>query len=104
MIRRVRQALAAAGALLSLLLPPAMAFGQEFQKVEGRVADEIPAVPFVGYAYGFIWIAVLAYVVYVARGLRQVNTEIDELRRKVEGPQVGDGGAATGGAREAGRR
>ena len=38
-----------------------------------------------GYAYGFIWVAVLAYVVYVARGLGQVNKEVDDLRRKLDG-------------------
>jgi CcmD family protein len=101
MIRQTRRALAVAGIFLFSLLAPALAVAQEFQKVEGRVTDEIPAVPFVGYAYGFIWIAVLAYVVYVARGLSQVNGEIDQLRRKVDGGG-GTGGAA--GAREAGRR
>ena len=100
MIRQARQALAAAGVFLFSLLAPALAAAQEFQKVEGRVADEIPAVPFVGYAYGFIWIAVLAYVVYVARGLSRVNGEIDQLRRKVDG----GGTAGAAGAREAGRR
>src|SRR5207244_5979990 len=36
--------------------------GSPFVRVEGKQADEIPAVPFVGIAYGFIWIAVLVYV------------------------------------------
>jgi CcmD family protein len=82
MIRRARTALLAA---LLALGAPAIALGQEFQKVEGRIADEIPAVPFIGYAYGFIWIAVLGYVVYVAKGLGRVNREIEELRRKLDG-------------------
>ena len=81
-IRRFRMALAVA---LLALAAPAVVLGQEFQKVEGRVADEIPAVPFVGYAYGFIWIAVLGYVLYVARGLARAQSEIDELRRKLDG-------------------
>ena len=80
--RRFRTAVAAA---VFALAAPAVALAQQFEKVEGRAADEIPAVPFVGYAYGFIWIAVLAYVVYVARGLGRVNQELDELRRKVDG-------------------
>jgi CcmD family protein len=90
---------AAAAALFGVLLPGVLA-AQEFQKVEGRIADEIPAVPFVGYAYGFIWVAVLVYVVYVARGLARVSSEVDELRRKLDA--AGGGGAA--GTREAARR
>jgi CcmD family protein len=92
---------AAAALFLAVLLSPAVLAAQEFQKVEGRVADEIPAVPFVGYAYGFIWVAVLAYVVYVARGLNRVSSEVDELRRKLDGTSGGGGAAAT---REASRR
>ncbi len=41
--------------------------------------------PFVGIAYGVIWLAVLVYVVSVARGLGRVNDEIAELRRKLDG-------------------
>ena len=92
--RRVQVALAAA----ALCLWPLLAVAQEWQKVDGKLADEIPAVSFVGYAYGFIWIAVLAYVVYVARGLGQVNAQLGELRRKLDG-----GGTGTGSG-EAGRR
>jgi len=80
--QRLRAAIIAA---LLALATPAVALAQQFEKVEGRVADEIPAVPFVGYAYGFIWIAVLGYVVYVARGLGRVNGEIEDLRRKLDG-------------------
>jgi CcmD family protein len=80
-LRRIAPALAA---LAALLAAPAAALAQEFQKVEGKVADEIPAVPFVGIAYGFIWVAVLAYVVYVARGVARVRGEMEELRRKLE--------------------
>jgi CcmD family protein len=55
-----------------------------FVQVEGRVAERIPAGPFLAGAYGFIWVAVLAYVVSVARGLGRVRGEIDELRRRVD--------------------
>jgi CcmD family protein len=93
--RRIAAALAA---LAAALAAPALALAQEFQKVDGKVADEIPAVPFVGIAYGFIWIAVLAYVVYVARGLSRVKGEVDELRRQL------DASAGGSGAREAMRK
>src|SRR6185295_2072716 len=93
---RVRAALAAVAAALILLAAPAAALAQEFQKVERPLADEIPAVPFVGIAYGFIWIAVLGYVLVLGKNLGHVKGELDELRRKLDG-------AAGGGAREAQR-
>jgi CcmD family protein len=76
--------------LAVLLLPalwPAVALAQEFQKVEGAPQQEVPAVPFVAVAYGFIWIAVLIYVLFVARALGRVRGEIADLRRKIEGPR-----------------
>jgi CcmD family protein len=78
---RVRVACAT---LLAVGLTPALALAQEFQKVEGKLHDEVPAGPFVGIAYGFIWVALLGYVVYVARGVGRVRGEIEELRRKVD--------------------
>ncbi len=65
-------------------LLPAVARAQEFVKVEGAPRQEIPAGPFVGAAYAFIWIAVLAYVVVLARGLSRVRKETAELRSKVD--------------------
>jgi CcmD family protein len=72
-------------ALALMLAAPALALAQEFVKVEGKVADNVPAVPFVGIAYGVIWLAVLVYVLVVARGLGRVNAELSELRRKLDG-------------------
>ena len=69
---------------LAALAWPALALAQEFQKVEGAPKQEVPAVPFVGIAYGFIWVAVLVYVFFVARGVGRVRREISELRRKLE--------------------
>jgi CcmD family protein len=63
---------------------PALALAQEFQKVEGGPKQEVPAVSFVAIAYAFIWIAVLVYVFFVARGVGRVRREMDELRRKLE--------------------
>ena len=37
-------------------------------------------------AYGFIWAAVLVYVVSVARRLERVQREAEDLRRRVEKP------------------
>ena len=40
------------------------ALAQEFEKVEGRPREEIPAVPFVAVAYGIIWLAILVLRVH----------------------------------------
>lgn len=66
-------------------LSPGMALAQEFQKVEGALRPELPSVPFVAAAYGFIWIAILVYVLSVARGLSKVRQDLAELRRKIDG-------------------
>jgi CcmD family protein len=81
--RRGRAWLLAVGALVSLALAPALAVSQEFQKVNGPLREELPATPFVAAAYGFIWIALLAYVVLLARGLGRVRKDLSELRGKI---------------------
>ena len=81
---RARRALAALASFAARTLVPALAFAQEFVKVEGKLGEEVPAGPFVGIAYGFIWIAILAYVVFVARGVARVRGDIEELRRQVD--------------------
>ena len=78
------RACAALVAIVATLSVPALALAQEFQKVDGKLGEEVPAGPFVGIAYGFIWIAILAYVLYVARGLGRVRGDIEELRRKLD--------------------
>jgi CcmD family protein len=71
-------------ASLAAVLAPALARAQEFVKVEGAPRQEIPSGPFVAAAYSFIWIAVLAYVVVLARGVARVRKESEELRAKLE--------------------
>ena len=56
---------------------------QEYQKVADKDVGTIAANPFIGGAYGFIWAAVLVYVIFLARGLGRVNQEIADLRRKL---------------------
>jgi CcmD family protein len=74
---------AAAVAAIALAFGPAAAFAQEFQKVEGLPRQELPAGPFVVAAYGFIWVAVLAYVFVIARGLARVDRELGDIARKL---------------------
>jgi CcmD family protein len=83
-IERPSRVLATLTALAVTALSPALAIAQEFVKVEGKAGEDVPAGPFVGIAYGFIWIAILAYVVFVARGVGRVRGDIDELRRKLD--------------------
>jgi CcmD family protein len=66
-------------------LSPGAALAQDFQKVEGPLRPELPSVPFVAAAYGFIWIAILVYVLAVARGLSKVRKDLAELRKKIDG-------------------
>jgi CcmD family protein len=84
LLTRTMRARAALTALLGVVIFPALAHAQEFVKISGKAADEVPAGPFVGIAYGFIWLAILGYVVFVARGLGRVRGELEELRRKLD--------------------
>jgi CcmD family protein len=81
-MNRIKLAFVSALAALAL---PATAFAQEFEKISGKATEEVPAVPFVGIAYGFIWIAILGYVLFVARGVSRVRGDIEDLRRKLDG-------------------
>jgi CcmD family protein len=71
-------------AAAAVLVAPALAAAQQFEKVTGPLREEIPARPLVGAAYAFIWIALLVYVVLIGRGLGRVRDEVRELRGKVD--------------------
>ena len=60
------------------------AFAQEFVKVDEAAHENLPAPQFVAAAYGFIWVALLAYVFFVARGLSRTQADIAEMRRRVD--------------------
>jgi len=79
--KRIRSALLAVAVLAAWT---GTALAQEFEKVENIPKQEIPAGRFVSIAYGIIWLAVLAYVVMVAAGVKRVNQEIADLKRKVD--------------------
>jgi heme exporter protein D len=76
--------LAAWMAVLASLVLPATALAQKYEPIEGRVRESIPAAPFLASAYGFIWLAVIVYVVLVARRLTRVQADMEELRRRLE--------------------
>lgn len=59
-------------------------FVPESRPMNGPTVDEsIPAGPLLATAYGFVWLAVLGYVVFCARGIRRVETELGELSDKL---------------------
>jgi CcmD family protein len=78
-------------AMLTLIVTlPTAAGAQVFEKVRGPATDEVPAGPFVAIAYGFIWVAILTYVVFVARGVGRVRGELDDVRRKIDAANAAD--------------
>jgi len=80
-----RLALAPAALIPTLVaLTAHPAFAQTFEKIEGKTTEDVPAVPFVGLAYGIIWLAVVAYVVSLARKISRTKEELEELKRKVD--------------------
>jgi CcmD family protein len=70
-----------------------------FDKFDERARTEMPATPFVAGAYAFIWVALGIYVFIIARGLRRAETEVAELKRRVEarGAASGPGPSAPAG-------
>jgi len=79
--KRIRSGLLA---LVALAACSGTALAQQFEKIENIPRQDIPAGRFVSIAYGIIWLAILSYVVFVAAGVKRVNQEIGELRRKVD--------------------
>jgi CcmD family protein len=44
--------------------------------------EQIPAMPLLGAAYGFIWVGVFGYVWSLSRRLKKVETEIADLESR----------------------
>jgi CcmD family protein len=73
-------------AALVLAYAPLGAQGQpppDFVPVENAPAGEqIPAMPLMGIAYGFIWVGVFGYVWSLARRLQKVEAELTALESR----------------------
>ena len=89
MIRMVTGALKCAPALLLVVvLHAAPVFAQQqppkdFVPVdETQPGEQIPALPLIAGAYGFIWVAMLGYVWTIGRRLQKVEGELAELERR----------------------
>ena len=77
--------------LAALAAVPSVAFSNEIQPkppadfvpVENAPpGEQIPAMPLLGAAYGFIWVGVFGYVWSLASRLRKVEAEIAGLEAK----------------------
>jgi CcmD family protein len=67
-----------AGSVFAQQQPP-----PDFVPVENAPpGEQIPAMPLLGAAYGFIWVGLLGYVWSLARRLRQVEAELTELESR----------------------
>lgn len=74
---------------LSLLALPAASFAAaqppsgDFVPVDESVpGEQIPALPLIAAAYGFIWVGVLGYVWSIGRRLQQVEGELAQLESR----------------------
>ena len=82
-----------------LLAAPVMASAQpqppkDFVAVDETLpGEQIPALPLIAGAYGFIWVVLLGYVWSIGRRLRTVEAELAELEARRRPPV---GGAAGG--------
>lgn len=75
--------------VLSLMLMGAVSLGAQpqppadFVPVENAPpGEQIPAMPLLGLAYGFIWVGVFGYVWSLGRRLQKVETELAELESR----------------------
>jgi CcmD family protein len=81
--RLARALLTFAPVILLLQALPALAQG-EYEPVNEAARVKTDPNPFILAAYGFIWVAVVVYVVMVARGLGKAQGEVEALRRRVD--------------------
>ena len=93
---RIGRLLALGATWTAAALQAAPALAQEFAKVDDGAREQLPATPFIGAAYGFIWVAILAYVFFTARRLGRVQGEIQDLRARLDRGGGRSGGGQSG--------
>lgn len=49
---------------------------------ESQPGEQIPALPLIATAYGFIWVVLLGYVWSIGRRLQKVETELADLESR----------------------
>jgi CcmD family protein len=70
--------------LATILVPLAARAADQYEPVNEATRTRMDPNPYILAAYGFIWVAVLVYLVMVARGLNRARGEIESLRRRVD--------------------
>lgn len=74
--------------------PPAGKDSEGFEPVQAngmvQQGESIPATQLVAAAYGFIWLAVMVYVLSVGRSADRTAREVAELKRRLD-KQLGAG-------------
>jgi CcmD family protein len=99
MMRRgiFRPKAAAIAVLLVLLAGPAPAQPQppkDFVAVDETLpGEQVPALPLIAGAYGFIWVVLLGYVWSIGRRLQKVESELAELESRTKPPFAGATGS-----------
>lgn len=95
LVRRLAAVLVVTAAVVSVTtLGAAAAAGElqqpeqqaEWQRVTPETAalqEQLPATPFVLYAYGFVWVATLAYLWSIWRRINRLRREMEQLERRV---------------------
>ena len=101
--RRSSRALFLAGALTLCPIAIAAAFAQDrepaegatagdratsFKAVSGAVKEDVPGGPLLVIAYGFVWVAVLGYVLRLGRLQTRVEHSLGDLERALQKPHV----------------
>ncbi len=79
-------------AIVTLVLPLVMSATvlaqgaqKEFVPVQpGAMQESIPAAPLVFIAYGFVWVALAVYVVFIWRRVSNVERELLDLNRRLD--------------------
>ena len=89
-LTRVRAALAALISALVITVAPLLSAvalaADEYEPFNEAARQKMDPNPYLLAAYGFIWAAVLIYVVMLARGLTKARADLEALRRRV-GPR-----------------
>ncbi len=70
--------------LFALVVPLAAWAADQYEPVNEATREHMNPNPYILGAYGFMWVAVVVYVVMVARGMGRAREEIESLRRRVD--------------------
>ncbi len=91
----VRQWMTRAGSALALIWSAAAVVlaqepqGQFLPVTPGQMQEPIPAAPLVFTAYGFVWVALAAYVILLWRRLSKVERELSDVNARLQASRRG---------------